>query len=206
MAKANRKRANKPKEKIPKVVEKKKTIYEMFPARTLSQDDAVRMKEIFTLSNNVSALIRDYAEKDILIPNMRKMAESILKDKQPLTVQIAKNMFRTENDYEKVAKEILKQADSVEKSLGLLKGQIEHRYEDYLSTVVRLKRFLEVVIGKEENKVITGHRAGKVKDTATLAEEEVIFEKNFDDLTDEDREQLKAIDTEIKKAKETKND
>lgn len=200
MAKANRKRANKDKIKPKKVAEKKKTIYEMFPAKTLSQDDANRMKEIFTLSNNVSALIRDYAEKDITITHMRKMSKQVLKEKQPLMVQVAKNMFKTENDYKTVSKDIKSQSDILEKSLGLLKGQIEHRYEDYLSTLVRHKRFIESVIGSDTNKVITGHRS----DTKTKAEEEILFEKEFDKLTDDDRKQLTDINEKIKNKQKEK--
>lgn len=202
MAKANRKRANKPKPKVEKVVEPpKKTIYQMFPAHTLSQDDANRLKEVFTLSNNVSALIRDYAEKDITVVNMRTMAKQILKERQPLQISIAKNVSKTERDYEKVSKEIEAQANELEKSLGLIKGQIEHRYEDYLSTLVRHKRFIEGIIGTEDNKVITGHRS----DTKTRDEEVVLFEKEFDKLTEADRAQLNQINEEIKKQKVKKD-
>ena len=202
MAKANRKRANKPKPKVEKVVEPpKKTIYQMFPAHTLSQDDANRLKEVFTLSNNVSALIRDYAEKDITVVNMRTMAKQILKERQPLQISIAKNVSKTERDYEKVSKEIEAQANELEKSLGLIKGQIEHRYEDYLSTLVRHKRFIEGIIGVEDNKVITGHRS----DTKTRDEEVVLFEKEFDKLTEADRAQLNQINEEIKKQKVKKD-
>jgi len=202
MAKANRKRSNKPKPKVEKVVEPpKKTIYEMFPAKTLSQDDANRLKEIFTLSNNVSAFMRDYAEKDITIVNMRIVAKKILEEKQPLQVNIAKNVSRTERDYKKVSEEIEAQAIELEKSLGLLKGQIEHRYEDYLSTLVRHERFISGIIGVEQNKTITGHRS----DAKTKVEEEVLFEKDFDKLTDDDKIQLNAINDEIKKQKVKKD-
>ena len=157
------------------------------------------------MQKTIDSLIRDYAEKDIMVDNMRRMANDIMKDKQPLIIQIAKNMSRTEHDYKKVAKDIKNQADALEKSLGLLKGQIEHRYEDYLSTLVRHKRFVEAIIGDEKNKAITGHRAGKQHDKITVKEEEVLFEKDFDKITDEDRETLKEIDKKIKSQAEEKN-
>jgi hypothetical protein len=178
MAKANRKRANEniEKKEIKQVeIKKEVTIYDEFPVRTLSQDDANRMKEIFTLSNNVSALIRDYAEKAIAIKHMRNMAKQIVTEHQPLMVQVAKNMYKTEKNYETVSKDILKQAEEIEKSLILIHGQIEHRYDDYVSTLIRHKQFIESVILSAENKVITGHRGGAMNE-----QEEKILETEFE--------------------------
>jgi len=201
MAKGNRSRSKKTAPKKKEVV-KEKTIYDDFPAQTLSQDDANRMKEIFTLSNNVSALIRDYAEKAITVKNMRIMADKIEKKKQPLQIQVAKNMFMPEDDYMAVVKDIRTQSDVLEKSLVLIHGQIEHRYDDYVSTMVRFRAFVDKIIGGAENKTITGHRS-----TAPVKEqEEVLFEKEFDKLNDEDKLQLKKIDKEIKKAIRKKNE
>ncbi len=199
MAKGNRKRSNKskPKPKKPNV-EKPKTIYDEFPAKTLNNMDANRMKEIFTLSNNVAALIKDYAEKDIAIKSMRDMADTLEKEKQPITIQVAKNVFKTEKNYKEVADNIRKQAKDLEKSLVLIHGQIEHRYEDYVSTLVRHREMINGIINGAKNKVITGHRhGGKI----TREEEEVLFEKEFDKLTEDDKEQLKELDKKIKKAK-----
>jgi hypothetical protein len=179
MAKANRKRANDFKEKESAVEnkppEKEKTIYDDFTAKTLSQDDANRMKEIFTLSNNVSALIRDYAEKQIAVKHMRGMAKQIIAEHQPLMIQVAKNMYKTEKNFQLVSNDILKQADEIEKSLIIIHGQIEHRYEDYISALIRHKRFIEEVISMAGNKVITGHRGTD----ETRAEEEKLFEEEF---------------------------
>jgi len=179
MAKGNRSRIKKADVVKPIVnnesVVKEKTIYDDFPVRTLSQDDANRMKEIFTLSNNVSGLIRDYAEKQIAVKHMRNMAKQIVDEHQPLMVQVAKNMFKTERNYDTISKDILKQADEIEKSLMLIHGQIEHRYEDYVSTLIRHKKFIEGVIASAENKVVTGHR-----DVGLVAQEEKLVEEEFE--------------------------
>ena len=202
MAKGNRKRSEKPKlvEKEPKKPIKEKTIYDEFPARTLDQSDATRLKEIFTLSNNVAALIKDYADKVITIKNMRKMAEQIEQEKQPLLLQVAKNMFKTEKKYKDVAKDIREQADTLEKSLILIHGQIEHRYEDYVSTLVRQKAMIDTILNGAGNKKITGHRSPK----EVRKQEELIFEKEFDEsgkLTEEERTQLDNIQKQIKNTK-----
>lgn len=192
---SNRKRANsskkttKPKTVKKEAVKKLDSIYDMFPARTLNQDDGNRMKELFTLSNNVSALIRDYAEKEITVKKMKEAAKRIEKEKQPLMVQVANNLFKTETNYKKLADSIKKQAEQLEKSLVIIKGQISHRYEDYVSVLIRQKRLLENIINNAQLKSITGHRS----DAKTKAQEEKIFEKEFDKITDEDREQLKKL-------------
>jgi len=177
MAKANKKSIKKD-ETINKPVEfqKEHTIYDDFPARTLSQEDADHMKEIFTLSNNVAALIRDYAEKQIAVKHMKNMAKKIRDEKQPLMVKVASNMYKTELDYNTVSKDIEKQADELEKSLVLIHGQIEHRYEDYVSTLIRHKRFVEKIINVATNIKITGHRSDEV----TRAEEEKLFDSEFE--------------------------
>jgi len=192
---SNRKRANtknkttKSKPVKKEAVKKQDSIYEMFPARTLTQDDGNRMKELFTLSNNVSALIRDYAEKEITVKKMKEAAKRIEKEKQPLMVQVANNLFKTETNYKELADNIRKQAEQLEKSLVIVKGQISHRYEDYLSVLIRQKRALENIINNAQLRAITGHRS----DQKTKVQEEKIFEKEFDKITDEDREQLKKL-------------
>jgi arsenate reductase-like glutaredoxin family protein len=171
MAKGNKKSRK-------KVEVKEKTIYEEFPVRTLSQADADRMKEIFTLSNNVSALIRDYAEKTITVKHLKTLAKEIKDSKQPLIVQVAKNVYKTETKYDRLSDDILKQAEELEKSLVLIHGQIEHRYEDYVSSLVRHQNFIEMVIKSAENKVITGHRDGAV----IGKQEEELFEKEYEQV------------------------
>ena len=196
-----RKRSNKNVKQVKKsvvkkpIVKKEKTIYELFPARTLTQDDANRIKELFTLSNNVSALIRDYAEKEIAVKKMRDAAKTIEQERQPLIRQIASNLFKTESNYKKLADEIRKQAKQLENALQLVKGQISHRYEDYVSLLIRQNRLLEVIVNNAQLKSITGHRHG---DAQTKKEEEVIFEKDFEKQDDADRVVLKELLTKRK--------
>lgn len=209
MAKGKRKRSNKDK-KIEKQecptgacdIKSKTTIYEKYPVKTLSQDDANHMKEIFEMSNNVSALIRDYATKDITITSMRKTAKEIEKQKEPLMIQVAKNVYKTERDYKKLAKSIRDQANKIEKQLVLLDGQIAHRYEDYVASLIRHKRFVENVIKSAKIKTITGHRS----DNKTKKDEEIVFEKEFEDMTDADIEKLKKLNSKIKKSLDKKKE
>jgi outer membrane protein OmpA-like peptidoglycan-associated protein len=201
MAKGNRKRSNKtPPKKVEekkqvKKEEKPKTIYDMFPARTLNQDDANKMKEIFVLSNNLSALIKDYAETDITIKSMRELAKEIETDKEPVMLKVSKNLYKSKRDYKKVAKQIRDQANALEKSLTIKRGQIEHRYEDYVSSLIIHKRMVEGVIQSAKLKSITGH----FSDEKTKKEEEILFEKDFDKITEEDKAKLKEINQAIKK-------
>ena len=200
MAKGKRKRVVKPvveKKPVQEPVVKEKTIYEEFPVTTLNQNDASLLKEIFELSNNVAALIKDYAEKVIIVKQMRLSAKSILDEKQPLMIQVAKNLFKTEKDYKKLSKSIKDQANIVEKQLILVKGQIAHRYEDYVSALIRHNRYIETIVKDAELKSITGHRP----DVETQEEEKVLFEKEFDDMTDADIKELKDLNKTISKKK-----
>jgi hypothetical protein len=214
MAKGKRKRANKNekntknnkvKSKIKKnkksETKNKKSIYEMFPVRTLDQTDANRMKEIFTLSNNVAGLVKDYAEKEIQVKKMRKSAKELEKEKEPIMIAIAQNVFKMEKDYSGMAKKIRQQANDIEKSLSLVRGQIEHRYEDYVSSLIRQKRFIEGLLKKAELKSITGQSK---TDPKTKKEEEILFEKEFDKLSDKDKKELKELEKKIKGAKTKK--
>jgi len=200
MAKGKRKRVVKPvveKKPVQEIVVKEKTIYEEFPVTTLNQNDASLLKEIFELSNNVAALIKDYAEKVIIVKQMRLSAKSILDEKQPLMIQVAKNLFKTEKDYKKLSKSIKDQANIVEKQLILVKGQIAHRYEDYVSALIRHNRYIETIVKDAELKSITGHRPDK----ETKEEEKVLFEKEFDDMTDADIKELKDLNRTLSKKK-----
>lgn len=206
MAKGKRKRANKKKKVSPKGESKeksetkKKTIYEMFPVKTLDQSDADKIKEIFNLSNNVSALIRDYAEKDIQVKKLRELADEIEKEKEPLWIQVSKGMFKQADNYKEMAKNIREHANKLEKSLVIVRGQIEHRYEDYVSCLIRHKRFIDKLLKKADNKRITGHRSDK----KTKKEEEILFEKEFDEISDKDLEEIKKMEKQLKKKKEEK--
>ena len=200
MAKAKRKCVVKPvveKKPVQEIVVKEKTIYEEFPVTTLNQNDASLLKEIFELSNNVAALIKDYAEKVIIVKQMRLSAKSILDEKQPLMIQVAKNLFKTEKDYKKLSKSIKDQANIVEKQLILVKGQIAHRYEDYVSALIRHNRYIETIVKDAELKSITGHRPDK----ETKEEEKVLFKKEFDDMTDADIKELKDLNRTLSKKK-----
>lgn len=179
----------------------KKSIYELFPVKTLDQIDANRMKEIFTLSNNVAGLIKDYAEKEIQVKKMREAAKKLEKEKEPLMVAIAQNVFKMEKDYKSMAKKIREQANEIEKSLTLIRGQIEHRYEDYVAGLIRQKRFLGQILRNAELKSITGQSK---TDGKTKKDEEILFEKEFDKLSDEDKKELKDIEKKIKNAKNKK--
>lgn len=205
MTKGNRKRSNKNKEepkKEKKEEEKKKTIYEKFPVRTLTQDDANKLKEIFDMSNNISALIRDYATKEITANAMRETAKQIEAEKEPLMVKVANNLYKTDRDYKKLAKSIKEHADIVDKQLILIEGQIAHRYEDYVGALIRHNRFVESVIKSAKVTTVTGHRP----DAETKKDEEVLFEKEFDEMTEDDIEKLKQLNTKIKKHLDEKAD
>lgn len=176
----------------------KKSIYEMFPARTLSQQDANKMKELFTMSNNVSALIRDYAEKELAVLALREEAKNIKKDRKPLMLQIAKGVFRTENDYNKLSNKFSKQADELEKSMKIVKGQIAHRYEDYVSMLIHLNKYIEQILNNAELKSITGYRT---KNKEVTKKEEMLFEKEFEKVTDDEKKLLSELSKETDKTK-----
>jgi hypothetical protein len=202
MAKGNRKRSKKTEPTKKKVENKKKQVSktprEMFPVRTLSQADADRLKELFTLSNNFAALLTDYNKKEQAIKSMRDVAKDILKEKEPLLQKISQNLYRPLKDYKKVSSQIKEQADSLEKAQKLVVGQLKHRYEEYVDAVIRLHRFLGLIIQTANTSTISGHRT----DEKTRQEEKVLFEKDFDkevELTEDEVKQLEKIQKDIKK-------
>jgi len=136
-------------------LEKERTIYDDSPVRTLTQDDAERMKEIFTLSNNVSALIRDYAEKTITVKHLKNLANEIKDSKQPLSIQVTKNVYKTESKYNGLSEDIYKQAEELEKSLSIIYEK-QGKIKIYIPSVERLAIIYE--------------KQGKIKEAIEICE------------------------------------
>jgi hypothetical protein len=206
MSKGNRQRSKKEISKNASSVQlptKPKTIYDEFNISPLEQKDADFIKSIFNISNNVSALIKDYSEKEISVKNMRIVADDIEREKQPLIMQVTKNLFKSIG-YKGIAKQMREQAELLEKTLVLSKGQIGHRYEDYVSSLIRLKRFIDGKVEGIKLPSITGYRS----DEKTSQEEEILFEKDFEKdskLSDVEKKQLENIQKLINDKKTEKN-
>jgi hypothetical protein len=70
-----------------------------------------------------------------------------------------------------------------------------------VSALIRHSRFIDGIIKTAEMKSITGHRP---ETHETQKDEEILFEKEFDKITDDDRVKLKELNDVIKKRAEEK--
>lgn len=203
MAKGSRKRANtvSPNGKTVKKAETKQKevvfqpIQDTMPVRTLNQRDFENVKGVFLLSNNVAALMKKYSESDMQVRNIRVFANKLEKEGNkagPLLQRVSENLFMPIRDIPKSVKDLRDEADILEKANKITKGQIEHRFDEYVDALQRHKSFIEGLLAKVKDtktKVISGQRTGgEIK----KAEEELMV-KEFDELTKADKELIQDI-------------
>jgi len=100
-----------------------------------------------------------------------------------LMTLIPKVMSYYENDKKKVLKIFDEQIESYTTNLLSLKGQLEHRYEDYLESAARNKEFLQIRFKDAKAKNIVPLRDIGEKD------EESLFEAEFKDLINDEGKQ-----------------
>ena len=197
MTKGNRQRAN-PVAKPLKVkkAEPRKTIYQDFPIRPLNTDDSMQVKDMFALSNNFAALVKQFADTDMQIRASKQFTTELKskKIKGPLMIRASPNVFIPMRDMDKAAENIKKEVGLLEKENTLKRGQIEHRYEEYVDSIIRLKRLLTAMIGDKELTTLSGHRT---EDAKSEEEAKVIFKKEFDEMS---KIEMQKLPEEVKEA------
>ena len=197
MTKGNRQRAN-PVAKPLKVkkTEPQKTIYQDFPIRPLNTNDSNQVKDMFALSNNFAALVKQFADTEMQVKASKQFTSELKskKIKGPLMIRASPNVFIPMRDMEKAAQNIKKEVALLEKENTLKRGQIEHRYEEYVDSIIRLKRLLTKLIGDKELTTLSGHRA---HDAKSDEETKVIFKKEFDEMS---KIEMQKLPEEVKEA------
>ena len=199
MSKSQRKRASPAKPvtvKLPKPSAPQKTIYQDFPIRPLNNNDSAQVKDMFALSNNFAALMKKFSDTELQIRASGQFIDELKskKIKGPLMVRASPNVFVPIRDMEKAADNIKSEVKLLEQQNTLTRGQIEHRYTEYIDSLIRLKRVLTALIGDKELTTLSGHRMGDEKSTNDAR---VIFQKEFEEMT---KDELKSLPNNIKKS------
>lgn len=199
MTKGQRKRAAPLKPlviKPPKKLLVKNTVYQDFPIRPLNNNDSAMVKDMFSLSNNFAALMKKYSDTELQSKASKKFIIEIKEKKVrgPLMIRASPNVFIPMHDMAKASENISKEVVLIEKENILTRGQIEHRYEEYIDSLIRFKRILTALIGDKELTTLSGHRSGNPK---SVEESKIIFQKEFEKMSEIE---LQKMPEEVKEA------
>jgi len=174
MGKGKRTRANKsPRtEALPK--DKKLT--------PLEQGEANYFQQLVQFSNTYGQLLKQSEQYKLVLGKLEERRTKIQKGeiKLPIMVQLTGNSFYSEYDKKSVLEDIDKQIISIKESLKGIRGQLEHRKDDYVDSAIKVKKFLESRFDGFSATQITGHRI-----KGTKKEEEKLFEADFEKLMKE---------------------
>lgn len=171
--KVAKKKANKVKEPKPKSMD------ELYPVRSLFQTEADQFKALTVLSSNRAAIIKDIEDKETGMRQMRALSKQLRHGdiKGPLMQQILPGVFAQFPDTKKAATKIDEQIKIVQTAVDIAKGQISHRYEEYVDALINYRdRFSEIIGDAKRSNIAVQRLGAKEKD------EKVVFEKTFDDF------------------------
>jgi len=184
--KKGKKAVKKVKEPIPKSLE------ELYPVRSLFQTEADQFKALTTLSNNRAAILKDIKDKEMGILQIKLTSEKLKKGdiKGPLMQQILPGVFAQFPDTKKAAKKVDEQVVIVQNAVDIAKGQIGHRYEEYVDSLINFRDRLNEIIGDTKRSNIAAHRLG-----ANAGKEKIIFEKSFEDFKKESTCKYKSCES-----------
>jgi hypothetical protein len=225
MAHKNRKRANE--KKVQKKEEKKEdlaikavgdntlelqpdhvmgNLMKNYPVRTLATGDVNRFKELVTLSNNVSGLLKQVADAKLSIVKGKEVAKDMLdgKIKAPALQKVTQNLFLPLSDMKEVGRKISGEIKLIEQATIISKSQLDQRYEEYVDCTRNMNRLFEDILAKAPKQKLSKIRGDRAASVESKSEESVIFEKEFDKLTKKDTEFLKEITKTKKDVDESK--
>ena len=184
-----------------RVIKKKQEApIEMRPTKVppLMESEGRFFQELVDASNRYTNLMKQEAQYKFIVKRLEIDRKKIQtgKIKLPITMTlIPKLMSYQEDDKKKVLAVFDEQIKAYNTNLMSLKGQMEHRYEDYMESAARNKEFLAIRFKEAKAKNIVPLRDIGEKD------EEVLFEAEFADLTKDPKaqKQLKAAQKEAVK-------
>ena len=212
MAKGDRKRTQKLQPKM-KAVDKNTlqipaseplpNILKQYPVRTLTNADAERFKGLVMLSNNVAGLLKSIADADMSIAKGREISKEMLSGeiRGPAMRKVSANLYLPLFDIKGTAKKITKELDMIEQANIISIGQLQQRYDEYVDAIKAMRHTLDTILADAKNKevnTIRGDRKSRVKG------ENIVFEKEFDKLSEKDVDFLKEIGKKNSDKKTTK--
>jgi len=172
------------------VKKKQKAPVEIKPVTVLPlmESEGKFFQELVNASNRYTGLLKQEAQYKFIVKKLetdrKKIQQGEIKLPMLMTL-IPKLMSYYEHDKKKVLKIFDEQIAAYNANLLSLKGQIEHRYEDFMESAARNKEFLNIRFKDAKVKNIVPLRDIGEKD------EEVLFEAEFGDL-------LKSADKQAK--------
>lgn len=178
----SRKRVNKKEEN------KQEIKYQVKP---LMEYEAKYFQELVDSSNYYAGLLKQRAQYEFIIKQLQNNRKKIQdgKVKPPfLMTLIPKVLSHSVEDKKEILELFDEHIKGYQQSLKAIIGQLEHRYEDYVEAGIRTQQFLEKKFRKEKVKRIAPDRK-----TAN-AEEETIFEAEFEELLKNEELQKKFKD------------
>lgn len=152
---------------------------ELYPVRSLYQTEADQFKMLVELSGNRAKIVKDIEDKETGIIQMRILSKKLAKGdiKGPLMQQILPGVFAQFPDTKKAAARITEQIGVIQTTVDIAKGQIPHRYEEYVDGLIIFRDRLNEIIGDSQRSNVTAQRLG-----AKPEDEKVVFEKSFEDF------------------------
>lgn len=176
------------------IKKKQKTpVKEVEPVKILPlmTEEGQFFQELVDASNRLAGLMKQVTQYKFIIKRLETDRKRVQQEevKLPMLMTMIPNlMFYWEHDKKKILKIFDDQIKSYNINILTLKGQIDHRYEDYLESAARNKEFLNIRFKNAVAKSIVPLRDIGEKD------EELLFEAEFKDLVkDADKQaELKA--------------
>lgn len=173
--------AHKKSKKVVKKIKapKKPTMQELCPVKPLTQKEGDMFKLSVNLGNAYKAVMDDISQKELAISQMKSIGKQI-KDgdiKGPLMQQIAPGVYGQFHDMKDTVKKINLQINQVELTIKIAMGQLPHRHDEYVDSLILFRDKLTEKIGDAKLSAISDRRAvvGKGKETA-------LFEQSFEDF------------------------
>jgi len=161
----------------------------------LQQRETMYFQELVELSNLYAKLRKQYEQYEFIVKKLEDKRTAIQKGdiKLPILVQLSANSYYSEYDKKAVLEDLDKQIDALHKSMIGVKGQLDHRRDDFVESGLRLMEYATKRFQGYKHKNINADRRTAKK------EEEQIFEAEFDKLFGKDADP--KVQEEFKKAK-----
>lgn len=192
MVKGNRKRAAK---------KPKKQSTRPSDPLPLVQPEANMFQQFIQASNTYGKLRKQKEGYEHVLRELEAKKKRIKKGeiKPPFLKPLDGKTFYHETSTDKMLKDLDKEIDSIKNSIEGIKGQVEHRKDNYIDEALKIVAYYGNKFNKYKMKNVTGTR-----DSAVEKQEEKLFEASFDELMKDKKLQKEFQEAKQKAVKENK--
>ncbi|MCK4329658.1 hypothetical protein KAX02_07425 [candidate division WOR-3 bacterium] len=187
------KKINNKKPKAPKIKQASLTNpFEKFPVKPVDKGYVSIVKESVQLSNQYGSLVQQYVQKQQEYTMRKNYIKNLKKGeiKTPLMIKTVDGLFQPIYDIKKLVKQLENKNKMVNQGLLLVEDQVSHWYDEYRDSLIRVSKHLESVLGDDKN--VHGISGYRKFNASQKKQEEKLFEKDYDKLTDKDIKTLKT--------------